>query len=380
MALWERDDEWFGADYHRHARRPSPFRHDSAHAARRALLNPDHFQTAFRHRSRSQGHNPRPNIAIFNHLDDHGAALTAVPPHSSHFAYTQWLEEQRRLDQLKVSRRHSRSRSRSRSGSPSFYQLQRMQDRIHELENRHHLEAEEDRVRAEVELKMLRESLSRKDENGRFQREEDKWKTEWKLRQAKEEARRMREEIEVEDHKGAVIAEYENEKRKKEAAEKAAVAEYERKKLEAEKRAKEEEEALIAKLKRKEMEEKEEEEKAYQAFLLKQKEKEIKKKEEQEKREKEIAEAMADRLSAFGFQKNQIDTMVHPETAKKLQAAQSATRPLSYHHHYGPTYLKVHCDHISVDTLKYYKIPYEYDRVRERLPRHDWCSYDYTWS
>jgi hypothetical protein len=74
--------------------------------------------------------------------------------------------------------------------------------------------------------------------------------------------------------------------------------------------------------------------------------------------EKKLEDEMRKRLAKFGFQDNQIQAMIHPEKAATMPQGMTPSNPLPAHQ---PTYAKVHKDHLLVDTLLYYDIPYEID-------------------
>ncbi|EKG17711.1 hypothetical protein MPH_05160 [Macrophomina phaseolina MS6] len=82
--------------------------------------------------------------------------------------------------------------------------------------------------------------------------------------------------------------------------------------------------------------------------------------EERRKAEEERMEAeLRGRLSKFGFQENQVMAMVKPGKAQQSTVA-SISPPDA---HQRPTYVKVHRDHLSTETLAYYGLPWEFDRV-----------------
>ena len=82
--------------------------------------------------------------------------------------------------------------------------------------------------------------------------------------------------------------------------------------------------------------------------------------------EEELERAMRDRLSHLGFQDNQIQALVHPEKAKELQQGMMPGNPLRIAAQ--PTYAKIHRNHLDIETLHYYDIPYEYDVVSPYVP------------
>ena len=360
--IWDEHDDWY-EHYHGGHLRPAHHRHNASY------LHPQAAGMGARHRSRSQGHSPRPNVQIFNRID----AENMAPPHAPfpHAWYNpaDAIAEQVRHEQMMLARRPSRSRSRSRSSSPAVQTVQMLQDRIRDLENRQWMENEDERLRLEIEKDKLIDQLGREHRNVYHRQDEDKWKNEWKYRQVKDEARRLREAKEGEEVKAAIIAEHEQQMKSAEEAKKAAVAEYMRKKADEEQKAKEAEEALRAKIKRDEMEKKEKAEKEMKELLLKQKEKEMKEKEKKKKKEEEVNEEIAKRLSKFGFQHNQIDVIANPKAAERLKNVRPTTTTVAttaiapFRHHDHPTYVKVRCEDIATETLQYYNIPWQWDAV-----------------
>ena len=353
---WDAHDEWCNP-YVGHPR-PAHHRHHVSY------LHPQSAGVGSRHRSRSQGHTPNPNIHIYNRMDAENIAPPHAPFAQPYYNPANAIAEQVRREQMMLARRPSRSRSRSRSSSPALHTVQMLQERIRDLENRQWMETEDERLRLEIEKDKLREQLDREHRGASHRQDDDKWKNEWKYRQIKEEARRLKEAKEADEAKAAIIAEHEHEMKSAEEAKKAAVAEYMRKKAEEEQNAKEAEEALRAKIKREEFEQKEKAEKEMKEFLQKQKEKEIREKEKKKKKEEELNEEISKRLSKFGFQHNQIDAMVDPKQSVQPTTTMTTTTAIApFRHHGHPTYIKVRCDDIASETLQYYNIPWQWDRV-----------------
>ena len=367
---WNEHDDWFYESHHdRGLRRPGHHRMDTGVRHQATFLHPELSGISTRHRSRSQGHDPTPNISIYNRFDADGHAPPPAPMPHLHPADV--MAEQLRLEHMMLARRPSRSRSRSRSGSPAVHSMQILQEKIRDLEARQFIMAEDERMRAEIELDRLRDLLAHEHHHAHHRQDEDKWKNEWKYRQIKDENRRLKEHKEAEEHKAAILAEHDMEMKAAEEAKKAAIAEHLRKKAEEEAKAKEAEKSLLAKIKREAAEEKEKKEKEYREFLQKQKEKEMKEKEKKKKKEEEVNEALAKRLSGLGFPHSQINAMVDPNAAGRLQTVRPTTSattttlmPVGHHGH--PTrYIKVRCDLISAETLQYYNIPWEWDMVSD---------------
>ncbi|KAJ4305064.1 hypothetical protein N0V90_000594 [Kalmusia sp. IMI 367209] len=79
--------------------------------------------------------------------------------------------------------------------------------------------------------------------------------------------------------------------------------------------------------------------------------------------DKRIDEEMRKRLARFGFQENQIQAMLNPELTENIQKQRVLNPADPMRKNQQPTYVKVHKEHLSIDTLLYYDIPYEIDRV-----------------
>ncbi|KAJ9647975.1 hypothetical protein H2201_001342 [Coniosporium apollinis] len=283
-----------------------------------------------------------------------------------------------------------------------------MREKQEQDAERERLKAEAEKVKKEMELKMLRQQQEREEEEQRLKDEKDKLKKEFelkqeqdarkreqaardaedlkkriilentaKLRQAEEDAENLKKQILLEntiklqkaendakDAKQRAIDEYEKKRAKeeKEAKEERQriIDEYERKKVDDAKKQKEMEDALIAKLKKQAEDNKAKEEAEYKEFLRKQKGKADEEAAKKKAKEEEMAREMHDRLAQFGFVENQIQAMIDPKKTRELQQGQSPANPLQLARQ--PTYIKVHRDHLLIDTLTYYGLPWEYDR------------------
>lgn len=82
--------------------------------------------------------------------------------------------------------------------------------------------------------------------------------------------------------------------------------------------------------------------------------------EEKAKKEAEFEEEMRRRLAQQGHPKSQIDSMVTEEEQKRARQTTTTTEEWRTAE---PVYAKIHRDYLSIDTLRYYDVPYEYDRV-----------------
>ena len=289
------------------------------------------------------------------------------------------LEEQRRLD----GDYHNRL-EREEELMKKKAELRRLKDRIEREESDNRLKAKDAEWKKEIEVQRMKEEqklreaeIKRKEERERIVAERDK-----EERVAKEERKRIKLEIEAkerdeEEERKRIFQELQSKeaKRKKDAEESAAkaVSEWERKKADK----KREEEELRARFRAEEEEKKRKEKDEEEKWKLK-----IKMREEEEKAKKKAEEAkveeeMARKLSQFGFQNNQIQAMMHPKQVSQLPIGAAPGRPVVTSStalavlpsSRTPTYIKVHRDHIDVETLRYFGLPWEYDTVRQSESR-----------
>jgi hypothetical protein len=251
-----------------------------------------------------------------------------------------------------------------RGDSPDVreFQLQQAQERIREQEWHARQEKEEELIRKKMELKSMRDKLAREEEEARIKAEQDRIKREYEMKRLQEHAKREAEEKEAKEEKERAIQKYiaEKEQREREAKETArrAVEEHERKEAEAKREQKEKEKAIIAKLKQEEIERQEKEKREYEEFLLKQEKKRQEEERKKKQREEEVQEEMRKRLAEVGFQDNQIKAMIDPKKSQALVPGALPNNPLHVH---TPTYVKVHKEHLSIETLTYFDIPWEWD-------------------
>ncbi|KAF2686525.1 hypothetical protein K458DRAFT_429526 [Lentithecium fluviatile CBS 122367] len=357
------------------------------------------------------------------------------------------LEDEIAELRLEVQKQRSRSRSdvhhHHREHSPQHaydrWQLDEANRRLKEAEERNDQERREELIRRKIELKYMKDRQEREEEEERIKLEEDRLKKEWELKHEREERKRIEKEKDDEEKRKRIIADetakHEREERQrqqrakeqeeerkriilentakiekqereakearqravdqfnKEQAEKERkakeereriVADYEVKKVRDAAQAKKQREELVMQLKIEEEQRKQKEKEEWERFLMKQKQKEQEEKEKKEKEEKRLEEEMRKRLAHFGFQDNQIQAMIKPEDAPKLQQGMAPHNPLRLGHQ--PTYVKVHKEHLAVDTLLYYDIPYEIDRsnpdyiiiMREMEPRETEILFEHT--
>ncbi|KAI9656863.1 MAG: hypothetical protein M1821_003502 [Bathelium mastoideum] len=363
------------------SRRPSPA--PSYHHHHHAYLNPEaNMWGNGLHRSRSHGHAPIPQVNIYQDIAQETMQRadprlnTPSPTHSnssSRRGRRSMLDDELYLDELALERA-ARSRSRGRSDAAWFeleraregeklehaIELQRARDdkRRHEEQERleyaraqdeKHRHDEDQRIEAAIQERKQREEKARK--------EQQQAVDEWNLKQAK--AKQAKEDEEKE-----LRAKWKREDEEKKEKEKKAYEDFMlRERLEKEEKAAKEKK-LFEELKMKEKLEKEEkdarEKKAYEEFKLKE-ERDKKAKEEKEKaEEKKAEELMATRMRKAGYTEEQIQKTLHPEEHKKktkVKVEKTFAFPSP-----SPTYPKIHKDYLSVDTLIYYNLPYEYDK------------------
>jgi len=337
-------------DYDYSRRRPANYHRHSGH-----FLTPEHAHSSGGglHRTRSQGHAPAPIVNIYNdQIQDAYTRVDQSPGRSPPYSPSPERRGRRLGDDLieemagMALRDSLRSRSRGRSDAvlldrPDFYEWQL---------------AQKEREMEELNRRQL-------------------WEKEAELKKIKDAAKQKADAEEAEREQKRIIQDWE-EKRRKDAerakADEARILE----KMEREKReAKEEEKRIAEKIEREKREAKEKEEREWKEFLRKQKEKEDKQKADDKAEEEHLQTEMRRRLEQFGYTQAQIDIMVDEEKAKKYKAERrpSSSRGPSNNAVVGPwrssapVYAKVHRDYLSVDTLLYYRIPYEFDRVSSKL-------------
>jgi len=331
------------------------------------------------------------------------------------------------LAELRLEVQKQRSRSRSDvhgyhhgSHSPNRdydrWQLEAANQRLKEAEERQQAERREELIKRKMDMKYMKDRLEREEEEARIKADEDRYKREFELKHEREERKRIEREKERSDETKRIIAEntakiereewqreqrtrekeeekkriiLENmaklEKQEREAQEarrravdqfnreqaekeqkvkeerERVVAEYEAKKSSDAAKAKKQREELVMQLRIEEETRKQKEKEEYERFLLKQKQIQQEEKEKKEKEEQRLEEEMRKRLAQFGFQDNQIKAMIKPDEAAKLQQGMTPVNPMRLGHQ--PTYVKVRQEHVAVETLIYYGIPYEVDRV-----------------
>ena len=112
--------------------------------------------------------------------------------------------------------------------------------------------------------------------------------------------------------------------------------------------------------------------------MQKQKEKEEEEKAKKKEHEEEIEREMRERLARKGYSYREIERILEDEKAVKTTRTTTTTTTragnalVPFDGHHAPVYAKVHRDFLSVDTLKYYDVPWEYDKVRIDLDSFHW--------
>ncbi|KAK5016993.1 hypothetical protein BJ546DRAFT_92562 [Cryomyces antarcticus] len=319
----EFEDEWYDNRFPaRRVRRPSP--HHSSSDFRHGFLDPNMGFGTSLHRSRSYGHAPIPQVNVYNEVIQ---------------------DAQQRAEQRSPALADPRGRRSVRLGDELI---------ADEL--------------AELRIDLRARSRGRSDAAIFIDRSRDNSPAylQWQLLQAQKEATdaAQRRAWEKEQEKKQTIAQWNADQaaKSKEQAEarQKAIDDYEKKKI----KDAEEMEAWRERIAKEARDKKAKEEREYQEFLRKQKEKEEKAKAEKKEEEEKLERAMKDRLARFGFQNNQIEAMVDPKKAERLRVgATPATAMALWDPVRQPVYAKVHRQHLDVDTLLYYNIPYEYDKL-----------------
>jgi hypothetical protein len=248
-------------------------------------------------------------------------------------------------------------------------ELRRLKDRIEASEA-------DTRLTSRLELEELKREQKQREAELKHKEEREKWLAdrEKQEREAKEERKRIKMEIELkekeeEDERKRMIAEFQQKeaekKKQKEEADAKAIADYEKKKADEKKK----EDELKAKFKAEEEEAKRKAKEEEETWKYKFEMKEQEEKEKKKKQEKELEEEMRRKMSKFGFQDNQIEAMLHPKKADRLPPGALPDNPIvtttavATATSYRPTYVKIHKDHIDIETLRYFGLPWEYDTV-----------------
>jgi hypothetical protein len=383
------DDGW---DYHR-GRRPS--RYEDFRRSQQ-YLNPGGSGL---HRTRSHGHSPQPVINnIYMEQMDNASLRTESPyrvsppqppaPVMPQFAppvaqpvYMPYpvspersgRSRSRIRDEIveEMAEMNLRGRSRGRTegslmDNPNFAEW-RLEQKEKELEEEHRRRMWE----KEAELRRFEAKEKQLD----AERQKQLWERDMELRKMKEDARLTKEQQAREDERKRIISEMEEKKRKEAEhakAEKARIiAEMEQEK----KDQKERERLLLEKIERDKRDAEEREKREYEEFKRKEKAKEEKKKAEEIAEKEKLDAAMRERFRKMGYAENQIEWLMNEEK-RKTEGHRGRSpgqdiilvKDTVFKEPRAPVYAKVHTDYLSIETLKYYEIPWEYDRVSLLAP------------
>jgi hypothetical protein len=408
------DDEWA----YRPRRPPARHQHSNGYPMN---LDPNAYRRQDPnglHRTRSTGHSPAPIVNVYNdvysntdaHLrnDSHSPPMAPMPPYPAAppVAYPtampgafpaampnaypvpipvpvpEYRDRGRddrlgadladELHEMRLERR-MRSRSRGRSDASSYtsegrgrssgrseyykHELDRLERERREDEQREAWKREEARIKSEMEIKRLKDEAKRAADDQKHDADRKRVIEDYerKQREAKEKAKA--DEIRFMEKR-------EREKREAKEEEQRFLEKMEREKREA----KEEERRVIEKVEREKREAKEREDREWAEFERRRKEKEEKEAKEKKEAQAKLDEAMRKRLAETGFTQSQIDAIMDKEKKKQEPTSKTTTTttttlarvPLRGH---VPVYAKIHVDYISTETLRYYDIPWEYDRV-----------------
>lgn len=409
------DDEWAYRP-----RRPSA-RHQHSHGYSTNLDS-----NAYRrdpngglHRTRSTGHSPAPVVNVYTDVyqgqdaklraDSHSPPSAPMPPYpaaapvqypaAAPVQYPaavpvqypvavpgQWptaapeyrgrpdrlgAELAEELAEMRIERR-MRSRSRGRSdassrtsgshsrGRSDYYkhELDRMERERRETEHRESWKREEARIKSEMEIKRLKEEAQRAADDEKHDAEKKRVIEDYERRQ-----REAKEKAKVEEIR--LMEKLEREKREAKEEELRFIEKMEREK----RAAKDEERRVIEKVEREKREAKEREEREWAEFERRRKDKQEKEDKQKKEEKQKMDDAMRKQLAESGFTQSQIDAIMDKDKKKPAQPTTKTTTtttttlarvPLRDH---VPVYAKIHIDYISTETLRYYDIPWEYDRV-----------------
>ncbi|KAF2667549.1 hypothetical protein BT63DRAFT_426410 [Microthyrium microscopicum] len=250
-------------------------------------------------------------------------------------------------------------------------EIRRLKERLQDEELEEKRRDDQDKYKRDIEYERLKDNLRRQSEDARRKEERTLIIMEQERKEREDKERKRRERLEYENKKKeeeeeekALIQGYQVKQDAKKRAEKereeAAIAAYHKKQAEEKKKR----EDLMAQFKREEDERKEKEKKEKEMWRLRiEKEEEDKKKKKKEEEEK-VDEAMRKKLAKFGFQNNQVEAILDDKKANALRPGQSPGNPIRPGNQLAiakPTYIRIHRNHIDVETLRYFGLPYEYD-------------------
>ena len=175
----------------------------------------------------------------------------------------------------------------------------------------------------------------------------------------------IRRQEKVEEEKKRAVEAWEAEQAAKKRREKVAQEAWEAEQVAKKKREKEEQDAAVRKWQEEEAAKKAKEKHEWEEFERKRKEKIAEEAEKKTKEDEAYKERLMKDLRRLGFQENQIDAIADEKKKKKGDVAGViAVRPphgVQVVQH--PVYPKVRRTDIAIETLKYYNLPWEYDRA-----------------
>ncbi|KAF2145468.1 uncharacterized protein K452DRAFT_315708 [Aplosporella prunicola CBS 121167] len=390
-------------------------------------LNDDMEVRIIRERSRGRGLSDAPNFHRHEHRHEHwgSAERDRTPP--EYRAQLQLAATSERLRDMEERMRREKEEGLLRLELESKYarekaereeeeRLMKRRVELQMLKSKAEREEEEDRIRREEER--IREKYERKRlEDERARAEEERRQDELRKTAVREEKERAASEAAARKAAAEEFAREQEKKAKKEAEERQRIideeekaklarmkhkaeerariiAEVEKQNAEAAAREQAEREALLAKIEKEKAEKAAKEKAAWEEYECKRKEKEAQEKAAKKAEEERLEAEMRKKLVQFGFQENQIQGILDPAKAAELQAGAGPNNPLTvvdhHHHHHQPphtpTYVKVKREYLSIETLKYYDLPWEYDRndaeyiiiMREMDPRETDILFEHT--
>ncbi|SMR45138.1 unnamed protein product [Zymoseptoria tritici ST99CH_3D1] len=361
-------------------RRPSPHHHMRSDYRNPAYLDPGAAGSGL-YRSRSHGHSPAPTINVYNRMmqDNDNRTPSPAPPLVAYppVMYPPYPGE------VRVSPRGSpESRGRRRSSRLGERLGDEMLEDLAGLALDARLRSRS-RGRSDVawgdrppgladwQLAQREAELKEKSRERAWKVEQERITTKLKLEQLQAEAKREKDEDAARLREQRIVEDYERKQREAKAKEK---EEEQRIKDKIEKDKREEKERRdreYLEYKQREKDAKDEEERKYNDFLRLQKEKKEKQEREEREEEERFQSEMRKRLANMGYTQQTIDILVDEEKAKKFKkqveskhntttTALVAGEP--FRPPRAPVYPKIHREYLSVETLKYYQIPWEYDR------------------
>jgi hypothetical protein len=359
-------------------------------------------RVSIRHRSRSRDARPPPVVIdrhdhqvvdaledIRDELHAHGRGRSREPqwrdPSPNPATQAALIDMRERLaydrrEKERLEREIERLRREDRPDRELIRELEVNRMEIQKLEERVRNDERSGRFKGDMELARLRDDARRDAEERRREKDHDAWLAEReraerkrkeeedmlrlrmdkKQRQDEDERKEIADRIRIQDAK---------KKQAEEDAEKAAVEAYRRRQEEEKKKR----DDLRKQFELEEAEKKEKAKKEKQEWIDRIEKDKREEEEKKKKKEEEFEEEMRKRLHRFGFQDNQVDVLVDPKAKdklpKKIHRGDLPSNALVVSRT-GPTFIKIHKNHIDIETLKYYNISWEYDPVSHPRKHH----------